>query len=112
MIDEADGDLDSFARAREVGYLGVSHKNCKGFFKSLLNLMRCQLASEQGAFQSAEDLSLMPLVPLHQDFVAIGILNISHYERNGHHYGLGLSHLTEKEQALALEHHSYLCPTG
>lgn len=108
LIDEADGELDSFARAREVGYLGVSHKNCKGFFKSLLNRMRCQVAFEQGAFQSAEDLSLMPLAPLHQDFAALGILGISHCERNGHHYGLGLSHLTGKEQALALEHHSDL----
>lgn len=108
LIDEADGDLDSFARAREVGYLGVSHKNCKGFFKSLLNRMRCQVAFEQGAFQSAEDLSLMPLAPLHQDFAALGVLGISHCERNGHHYGLGLSHLTGKEQSLALEHHSDL----
>jgi len=108
VIDEADGDLGSFARAQEVGYLGVSHKNCKGFFKSLLNLMRCHVASEQGAFQSGEDLSLMPLAPLHQDFAALGILDISHCERNGHQYGLGLSHLTKNEQVLALEHHSDL----
>jgi len=108
VIDEADGDLDSFSRAREVGYLGVSHKNCKGFFKSLLNRMRCQVAAEAGAFQSGEDLSLMPLAPLHQDFAALGVLDIAHCERNGHHYGLGLSYLTENEQALALEHHSDL----
>lgn len=108
VIDEADGDLNSFARAQEVGYLGVSHKNCKGFFKSLLNRMRCHAAAEQGVFQSGEDLSLMPLAPLHQDFAALGILDIAHCERNGHHYGLGLSHLTEYEQALALKHHGDL----
>ena len=108
VIDEADAELDSFARARQVGYLGVSHKNCKGFFKSLLNRMRCHLAADQGAFQSAEDLSLMPLVPIHQDFAALGILGISHCERNGHHYGLGLSHLTEQEQFRALEDHNDL----
>ncbi|MCB1120942.1 MAG: hypothetical protein KJT03_05300 [Verrucomicrobiae bacterium] len=104
IIDEADADLDSFARAREVGYLGVSHKNCKGFFKSLLNRLRCHVAGPE-TFQSAEDLSLMPLAPLHQDFAALGILDISHCERNGHHYGLGLSHLTKGEQGMALEHH-------
>ena len=108
VIDEADGGLDSFARAREVGYLGVSHKNCKGFFKSLLNRMRCHLSADQGAFQSAEDLSLMPLVPIHQDFAALGILGITHCERNGHHYGFGLSHLSPHEQELALKHHGEL----
>lgn len=107
-IDEADANLDSFAQARRVGYQGVSHKNCKGFFKSLLNWLRCRAATEQGAFQSAEDLSLMPLAPLHQDFAALGILGISHCERNGHHYSLGLSHLTQKEQQQALEFHDDL----
>ena len=108
VIDEADAELDSFARAQQVGYEGVSHKNCKGFFKSLLNRVRCHVTTEGRAFQSAEDLSLMPLVPLHQDFAALGILGISHCERNGHHYGLGLSHLTAQEQHLALEHHQEL----
>ena len=108
VIDEADADLNSFARAQEVGYQGVSHKNCKGFFKSLLNWLRCRVAQELGAFQSAEDLSLMPLAPLHQDFAALGVLGITHCERNGHHYGLGLSHLSPNEQQLALEHHGDL----
>ena len=37
IIDESDGDLDSFERAAELGYRGVSTKNCKGLFKALAN---------------------------------------------------------------------------
>lgn len=104
VIDEADGATDSFARAFNIGYNGVSHKNCKGFFKSLANFCLCAFFNEQGkaAFQTGEDLSNMPLVAIQQDFTALGLLKINHCERNGHHYGFGLSHLSadEKEQAL------------
>ncbi|MCA9070681.1 MAG: hypothetical protein KDA84_17245, partial [Planctomycetaceae bacterium] len=34
VIDEADGQLTSFRDAFGLGYTGVSHKNCKGVFKS------------------------------------------------------------------------------
>ncbi|MCA9176443.1 MAG: hypothetical protein KDB14_18275 [Planctomycetales bacterium] len=108
VIDEADGHVDAFAEAFEIGYRGVSHKNCKGVFKSLLNAVRVQQAADQGAFQTGEDLSNMPLVSLHQDFVALGLLDIEHCERNGHHYSLGLSHLTAGEQVRALESHGDL----
>lgn len=103
VIDEADGQTDSFSRAFEIGYSGVSHKNCKGFFKSLANFSLCafQNSKDQFAFQTGEDLSNMPIVALHQDFVALGILGIPHCERNGHHYGFGLSHLSRREQGFA-----------
>src|SRR2546427_4325178 len=35
IIDESDDRTDSFERAVKLGYRGVSHKNCKGIFKSL-----------------------------------------------------------------------------
>ena len=108
VIDEADGSLDSFHRARAIGYAGASHKNCKGFFKSLLNRALCgELEERDGrpAFLSGEDLSLMPLVPLHQDFAALGVLGLEHCERNGHHYAYGLSHLTAEEKATLLRDH-------
>ncbi len=107
IIDEADGTLDSFKRAHEIGYSGTSHKNCKGFFKSLLNLALCKKYANEGewAFLSGEDLSNMPIVPLQQDFAALGVLGLRDCERNGHHYGLGLSHLSEAEKETLLDKH-------
>ena len=47
--------------ARACGYRGVSSKNCKGFYKSLLNAARChEWNREAGApryFLSGEDLT-------------------------------------------------------
>lgn len=111
VIDEADGTLESFSRAFRIGYDGVSHKNCKGFLKSLLNRVLCRHfieATGREAFQTGEDLSLMPLVPIQQDFAALGILDIDNCERNGHHYSYGQGHLTDREKALMLEHHPEL----
>jgi len=108
IIDEADGNTTSFANAHKIGYSGTSHKNCKGFFKSVMNHALCGVLRERkgrDAFLSAEDLSLMPLVSLHQGFAAVALLNIAHAERNGHHYSFGQRQLTPREQQLALQHH-------
>ncbi|MFT5469914.1 MAG: hypothetical protein ACI8UO_005037 [Verrucomicrobiales bacterium] len=111
VIDEADGNPAAFLSAFEIGYRGVSHKNCKGFIKSLINLAWVNYFREttgEQAFMSGEDLSVMPLVPLHQDFAALGVLGINQCERNGHHYSFGLSHLTAHEKALTMENHPEL----
>ena len=50
---------------------------------------------------SAEDLTHMPVVSLHQDFAVVAALGLQNAERNAHHYFLGLSHLGEEEQRLA-----------
>lgn len=107
IIDEADGAVTSFRDAFEIGYSGTSHKNCKGVFKSLLNFSLTRFEMQQGrtTFQTGEDLSNMPLVPLHQDFAALGVLGIDHCERNGHHYSFGLQHLTDSERDLTERHH-------
>ena len=107
VIDESDGTLESFRRAFAMGYSGTSHKNCKGFFKSLLNytLIAHYAVSGHNAILSAEDLSNLPIVPLHQDFASLGVLGINHCERNGHHYHFGLSMLTDKEKAGVARHH-------
>jgi len=108
VIDEADGNTTSFRHAFEIGYAGVSHKNCKGFLKSLLNFGLCQTLTDttgREAFQTGEDLSLMPLVPIQQDYAALGVLNIAHAERNGHHYAYGERHLTAEEKTRALQFH-------
>ena len=100
IIDEADGHLHAFLEAVEIGYQGVSHKNCKGLFKSLANYALCQSRNRDGAslFLSAEDLTSMPFVALHQDFAAISAMGLTNAERNGHHFFFGLAHLTDQEK--------------
>jgi len=107
LIDEADGTLRAFSQAHSIGYAGTSHKNCKGFFKSLLNLALAEHYRHEGeqAFLSGEDLQNLPVVPLQQDFAALGVLNLSHCERNGHHYNYGLSMLSEPEKEQVARHH-------
>ena len=102
IVDEADHGLEAFPRALELGYGGVSVKNCKGVFRALLNRGLC---SRRGGFQSAEDLTNLPLLPLQQDLATLSALGLEHAERNGHHYFRGLDHLTPAERAAALEHH-------
>ena len=48
IIDESDGEIDAFVRARALGYAGVSSKACKGFYKSLVNLARCRALERRG----------------------------------------------------------------
>ncbi len=108
LIDEADQEPHSFRQALQLGYAGVSHKNCKGLFKSLANyclIKHLQNTKQQPVFQSGEDLSNMPLVALHQDFAALGCTDITHCERNGHHYTCGLSHLSTTEKQQTRQHH-------
>ncbi len=107
-IDEADGSTTAFKEAFAIGYSGTSHKNCKGVFKSLLNYGLCvhyAMVSNRDAFLSGEDLSNMPIIPLHQDFVTLSVLGIDHCERNGHHYAFGMSHLSAGEKQSLLKQH-------
>jgi hypothetical protein len=112
IIDESDDRLDSFARATGLGYLGVSHKNCKGIFKSLSH--RAWILEQNKArrkekaplfFQTGEDLATVPVVPLQQDLASLAGLGIDHAEKNGHHYFRGLDHLPPAEAAAALAAH-------
>jgi len=91
MIDEADATPQSFQRARELGYRGVSVKNCKGVFRALSNFGVCRRGS--GLFQSGEDLTNVGVLALQQDLVTGSVLGLPHVERNGHHYFRGLDHL-------------------
>jgi hypothetical protein len=85
IIDESDGTLDAFPRAKALGYRGVSSKNCKGFYKSVLNLARCRLWGE-GYFLSGEDLTTLAGIAVQQDLALVSLLGITHVERNGHHF--------------------------
>jgi hypothetical protein len=110
IIDESDADLDSLPRALERGYVGTSHKNCKGVFKSVANA--CLLAQRRRAGQpgllSGEDLTNVGPIALTQDLAAAAALGIASVERNGHHYFTGLTQFPLTLQAHALAHHGDL----
>lgn len=109
LIDEADGRTTAFHEAMELGYRGVSHKNCKGVVKTLLNAMlvarRNTQARQTRYFQSAEDLTCMPVHSLNADIALVSALGINHTERNSHHYFAGLGHLSQRERDAALIAH-------
>jgi hypothetical protein len=101
-IDESDGELSSFPAAIGLGYTGVSSKNCKGFYKSMLNAARvARLNAEAGGryFMSAEDLTTWAGVSVQQDLCLVALLGLTHVERNGHHFIDGMSFAPEREQA-------------
>lgn len=109
IVDESDGELDSFLQARAHGYAGVSSKTCKGFYKSVLNAARCAAWNrEQGAaryFMSAEDLTTQAGLSVQQDLALVNLLGIAHVERNGHHYVDGMAALPQAEQDAFLRAH-------
>jgi hypothetical protein len=97
IIDESDGELSSFPTALKLGYAGVSSKNCKGFYKSILNAARVARLGP-GYFMSAEDLTTLPGVSVQQDLALVSLLGMSHVERNAHHFVDGMSFASEAEQ--------------
>jgi hypothetical protein len=111
ILDESDSSTGVFPQALEFGYRGISVKNCKGVLKALLHRGLCEQA-EVPAFQSAEDLTNLPLLALQQDLTTVATLGLEHVERNGHHYFAGLQHLPEEEVAAALEQHGDLYGDG
>jgi len=102
IIDESDGELDTFLQARVCGYAGVSSKTCKGFYKSILNAARCAAWNAQRPatryFMSAEDLTTQAGLSVQQDLALVNLLGITHVERNGHHYVNGMAALPAVEQ--------------
>jgi len=110
IIDESDGELDSFKTAVKLGYRGVSTKNCKGIFKSFLNrslVERWNGKRKPGAhlFMTAEDLTTLSVIPLLQDLATVCALGITHAERNGHHYVKSLAHCSPRERNQATRLH-------
>ena len=108
LIDESDDAPDAFRRAIDLGYRGVSHKNCKGILRSVMNAM---LARYHGnlrgvsLFQSAEDLSVLPVAGLNADLAVVAALGIPHVERNAHHFFNGMAHLSPRDVSAGLADH-------
>jgi hypothetical protein len=109
IVDESDGELESFVKARAHGYEGISSKTCKGFYKSVLNAARCAAWNrEEGTpryFLSAEDLTTQAGLSVQQDLALVNLLGIRHVERNGHHYVNGMAALPQAEQEAFLRAH-------
>ncbi len=104
IIDESDGELSTFPEALKLGYAGVSSKNCKGFYKSILNAARVARLGP-GHFMSAEDLTTQPGVSVQQDLALVSLLGMTHVERNAHHFIDGMSSASETEQAAFVKAH-------
>jgi hypothetical protein len=94
IIDESDAHVDSAGRALTYGYVGTSHKNCKGVFKGIVNscLMAAQnqVDDDRTYVVSAEDLTTVGPIELVQDLATVATIGADHVERNGHHYFRGL----------------------
>lgn len=109
IIDESDGSLHAFAEAIDLGYRGVSSKNCKGAIKSLLNAglawNRNALAGQGEYWLTGEDLCSVGVIPTQSDLCLAATLGLDHVERNGHHYHPGLTYLPASQQHEALSRH-------
>jgi hypothetical protein len=117
IIDESDGDLDAFPCARDLGYSGVSSKDCKGFYKSIVNLARCRqwnAAGDGGYFMSGEDLTTQAGFAVQQDLALVSLLGLTHVERNGHHFIDGFAGRPPGEAEAFLRAHPdlYHAPAG
>jgi len=109
IIDESDGTDEAVDQALALGYQGISAKNCKGVFRTLHSFRR---SVETGAILSSEDLMNIPVVPLHQDLCVAAALNLSHSERNGHHYIRAFEYFSPKEKEAALREFPELYEAG
>ncbi len=91
LIDESGAMPADLRRALDLGYIGVSHKNCKGIIHGVAN--RCLLSSRGGDAlrMSGEDLSNTGPLAMPQDLAAQAALGNASVERNGHHYFTGLA---------------------
>jgi len=111
IIDESDGALDAFPRARPLGYTGVSSKVCKGLYKSIVNAARAQVWNRQEPgryFLSAEDLTCEPGIALQQDLALVSWLGLSHVEKNAHHFIDGFGNRPQAEAEAFLAAHADL----
>ena len=104
IIDESDGALDAFVKAKGLGYAGVSSKACKGFWRSFINHARCAEWGP-GYFMSAEDLTTLAGVCVQQDLALVSALGLGHVERNGHHFIAGFQGRPKDEAVRFMEAH-------
>ena len=112
LIDESDDGDDAFARARGLGYTGVSSKTCKGIYRSLMKAIRIRTGGVPGLFLSGEDLTCQAGLAVQQDLALVSLLGLSHVERNGHHYVAGMQGAPQAEKARFAAAHPDLYERG
>jgi hypothetical protein len=108
IIDESGATPDDVRRALDGGYVGTSHKNCKGVFKGVANaclIAHRRRATGRNLVLSGEDLTNIGPVALQQDLAVMATLGVTHVERNAHHYFAGLTMWPAKVQEKALHAH-------
>ena len=109
IIDESDGELDTFVRARERGYAGRLVQDLQGPLQvdPQRRALRAWNAQEGAAryFMSAEDLTTQAGLSVQQDLALVNLLGIRHVERNGHHYVNGMAAQAAAEQRAFLAAH-------
>jgi len=114
IIDESDCEPASLRTALAMGYVGISHKNCKGLFKGVANA--CLLAQRrragEPAMMSGEDLANIGPVAVCQDLAVQAALGNASVERNGHHYFRGLSMWPLQVGEAMMAEHGDLYTTG
>ena len=77
IIDESDAEPEDLRRALDLGYVGTSHKNCKGVFKGIAHasLIRHRSVGRSAPLlHSGEDLSNIGPVAVQQDLAAQAML--------------------------------------
>lgn len=112
LIDESDDTDAAFARAKALGYTGVSSKTCKGIYRSLLKVIRIRTGTTPGLFVSGEDLTCQAGLAVQQDLALVSLLGLSHVERNGHHYVAGMQGAPAAEKARFAAAHADLYEPG
>ncbi|OWV75585.1 mandelate racemase [Rhizobium sp. R339] len=112
LIDESDDGDGAFARARGLGYTGVSSKTCKGIYRSLIKAIRIITDGVPGLFLSGEDLTCQAGLAVQQDLALVSLLGLSHVERNGHHYVAGMQGAPQAEKARFAAAHPDLYEQG
>ncbi|PDT17851.1 mandelate racemase [Rhizobium sp. J15] len=112
LIDESDDGDGAFARARGLGYTGVSSKTCKGIYRSLMKAIRIRTEGVPGLFLSGEDLTCQAGLAVQQDLALVSLLGLSHVERNGHHYVAGMQGAPQAEKARFADAHPDLYEQG
>jgi hypothetical protein len=109
IIDESGGSLQALTQALDGGYVGASHKNCKGVIKGVASAClieaRRRCHPSRPFILSCEDLSNTGPIALFQDCAVAAALGVKHLERNGHHYFRGLQAWPMDVQSSLLQEH-------
>lgn len=111
VLDESDAGPDDLPRALDLGYMGTTHKSCKGIFKSIVHratLAQFSSLTWEPTILSGEDLTIVAPWSQASDLAAAAAVGVVDVERNGHYYADGLRGLGDAVSDAALQHYPEL----